>query len=148
MSFKRNELSFENEKIYAGFDVHAKSWKVTILTEHLLHKTFVMPPSPEKLYEYLIRNFPGATYYSAYEAGFCGLWIHRRLHQQYGGQSGRYSNHSERNRSEGGLTRQPEDCQRLSDRYLYPAGIYSVRANHGQDEKSNCQRPQSLPMPR
>ena len=79
MSLKRNELSFENEKIYAGFDVHAKSWKVTILTEHLLHKTFVMPPSPEKLYEYLTRNFPGAVYYSAYEAGFCGLWIHRRL---------------------------------------------------------------------
>ena len=112
MQLQRKELSFENEKIYAGFDVHAKSWKVTILTEHLLHKTFVMPPSPEKLYEYLIRNFPGATYYSAYEAGFCGLWIHRRL----------------------------------SDRYLYPAGIYYVRANHGQDERSNCQRPQPLSM--
>lgn len=79
MQLQKKELSFENEKIYAGFDVHAKSWKVTILTEHLLHKTFVMPPSPEKLHEYLTRNFPGAAYYSAYEAGFCGLWIHRRL---------------------------------------------------------------------
>lgn len=44
-----------------------------------MHKTFVMPPSPEKLHEYLTRNFPEATYYSAYEAGFCGVWIHRRL---------------------------------------------------------------------
>jgi len=79
MQLQRKELSFKNEKIYVGFDVHAKSWKVTILTEHLLHKTFVMPPSPEKLHEYLTKHFPEAHYYSAYEAGFCGLWIHHRL---------------------------------------------------------------------
>jgi len=79
MQLQRKELSFKNEKIYVGFDVHAKSWKVTILTEHLLHKTFVMPPSPEKLHEYLTKHFPDAHYYSAYEAGFCGLWIHYRL---------------------------------------------------------------------
>lgn len=79
MQSQRKELSFKDERIYVGFDVHAKSWKVTILTEHLLHKTFVMPASPEKLYEYLIKHFPEAHYYSAYEAGFCGLWIHYRL---------------------------------------------------------------------
>jgi transposase len=28
---------------------------------------------------YLSRNFPGATYYSAYEAGFCGFHIHQAL---------------------------------------------------------------------
>jgi transposase len=79
MQSQRKELSFKNEKIYVGFDVHAKSWKVTVLTEHLLHKTFVMPPNPEKLHEYLVNHFPDADYYSAYEAGFCGMWIHYQL---------------------------------------------------------------------
>lgn len=76
---QRKELSFKGENIYVGFDVHAKSWKVTIMTEHTQHKSFVMPPSPEKLHEHLEKNFPDGNYYSAYEAGFCGMWIHYRL---------------------------------------------------------------------
>jgi transposase len=31
------------------------------------------------LYQYLKRNFPGGIYHSAYEAGFCGYWIHNKL---------------------------------------------------------------------
>jgi transposase len=31
------------------------------------------------LYNYLQNNFPGANYHSAYEAGFCGVWIHNQL---------------------------------------------------------------------
>lgn len=79
MPTQRKELSFKGENIYVGFDVHLKSWKVTIMTEYHQHKSFVMPPSPEKLYEHLTANFPDGNYYSAYEAGFCGLWIHYRL---------------------------------------------------------------------
>ena len=65
-----NNLNFEGQNIYAGFDSHLKSWKVTILTDELTLKTFVMPPKPEVLSNYLHSNFPGANYYSAYEAGF------------------------------------------------------------------------------
>jgi len=42
-------------------------------------KTFSQDPRPEILYQYLKRNFPGGIYHSAYEAGFCGYWIHNKL---------------------------------------------------------------------
>src|SRR3990170_2104634 len=79
MQTQINELNFTGQNIYAGFDVHLKSWKVTIMTEKLLHKTFSQPPKPEILHQYLEKNFPGGTYHSAYEAGFCGYWIHNKL---------------------------------------------------------------------
>lgn len=79
MQTQRKELSFKGENIYVGIDVHAKSWKITIATEHLVHKSFVMPPVPDKLLEYLQSNYPDGNYLSAYEAGFCGVWIHYRL---------------------------------------------------------------------
>jgi transposase len=52
---------------------------VTILTEKVAIKTFSQDPNPELLYQYLKRTFPGGNYYSAYEAGFCGYWIHNKL---------------------------------------------------------------------
>lgn len=79
MQTQINKLDFNGQNIYVGFDVHLKSWKVTIMTEKLTHKTFSQEPNPKLLYEYLEKNFPGGTYYSAYEAGFCGYWIHNRL---------------------------------------------------------------------
>jgi len=75
MLTQMNNLNFEGQNIYAGFDVHLKDWKVTILSEELMLKSFNMPPKPEVLSEYLLRNYPGANYHSAYEAGFCGLWL-------------------------------------------------------------------------
>lgn len=79
MKKKEQTLDFRDLKIYVGIDTHKLSWKVTILTESISHKTFSQPPDPEILYNYLIRNFPGAIYYSAYEASYCGFWIHNRL---------------------------------------------------------------------
>jgi transposase len=79
MKTQSNKLNFIGQNIYVGFDVHLKSWKVTILTDELTHKTFSQPPKPEVLYNYLHQNFPGGIYHSAYEAGFCGYWIHSKL---------------------------------------------------------------------
>lgn len=79
METQNNKLDFTGQNIYAGFDVHLKSWSVTIMTEKLTHKTFSQPPNPEILHRYLKNNFPGGTYHSAYEAGFCGYWIHNKL---------------------------------------------------------------------
>ena len=76
-----NHLNFEGQNIYMGFDVHLKSWQVTLMSEAMTLKTFVMPPQPEVLSNYLHVNFPKATYYSAYEAGFSGLWAHYRLQE-------------------------------------------------------------------
>lgn len=79
MERQSNKLDFKGQNIYVGFDVHLKSWHVTILTENLTHKTFSQPPNPDLLHGYLVKNFPGGSYHSAYEAGFCGYWIHNRL---------------------------------------------------------------------
>jgi transposase len=79
MLTQSNKIDFKGHHIYAGFDVHVKSWKVTIMTEKLHHKTFTQPPKPEVLHHYLTSNFPGGIYHTAYEAGFCGYWIHNKL---------------------------------------------------------------------
>ena len=39
----------------------------------LTYKTFTQKPSARELVNHLHENFPGAEYYSAYEAGFSGL---------------------------------------------------------------------------
>ena len=79
MQTQSNKLDFNGQNIYVGLDVHQRSWKVTIMTDHLTHKTFSQPPKTETLFNYLEQNFPGGTYYSAYETGFCGYWIHNKL---------------------------------------------------------------------
>lgn len=56
-----------------------KSWSVTVLSENSVLKRFVQDPDPEALHKFLTRNYPEADYYSVYEAGFCGFWIHERL---------------------------------------------------------------------
>lgn len=79
MQAQVKELDFTGQDIYVGIDTHLKSWKVTIMVNKLLHKTYSQPPKAEVLHQYLSRNFPGGNYHSAYEAGFCGYWIHNKL---------------------------------------------------------------------
>lgn len=67
---------YSGQNIYAGIDVHKKSWTVTILTEQIEHKQFTQPPSAQHLSNYLHRVFPGAGYQVAYEAGFSGFGVH------------------------------------------------------------------------
>lgn len=78
-----NKLDFSNQNVYVGFDVHKKNWRVTIMVNEFFHKTYVQDPRPEILRDYLHKNFPGANYHSAYEAGYCGFWIHDTL-KSYG----------------------------------------------------------------
>lgn len=81
MQQQRNELNFEGQNIYAGIDVHLKSWRVTILTEKLFHKTFTQPPDEKVLYRYLSEHFPNGIYHSVYESGFSGFWAHYKLRE-------------------------------------------------------------------
>ena len=73
--------SWQGQKLYIGLDVHKKSWKVTIMGPSYEHKTFSQDPDPEKLADYLHRNFPGGEYYSVYEAGFSGYRASKQLKQ-------------------------------------------------------------------
>jgi transposase len=79
MREKINEKTFDGQSIYVGIDVHKKSWKVSVMTKDLDYKTFSAVPQAEKLNSYLREHFPGAEYYTAYEAGFSGFWLHREL---------------------------------------------------------------------
>lgn len=79
MKTQVNEIDYSGQNIYVGFDVHLNSWKVSIMTDRLKLKPFSQDPNPETLVNYLKKNFPGGNYYSAYEAGFCGYWIHHKL---------------------------------------------------------------------
>lgn len=79
MQTQNYKLNFAGQNIFVGLDVHKKDWKVTIMHEKIVCKTFTQPPDPEKLVSYLRNNYPGATYHSAYEASFCGFWIHKKL---------------------------------------------------------------------
>jgi transposase len=81
MQTQRKELNYEGQNIFVGLDVHLKSWNTSIFTDSLHHKTFNGPPNPEALLDYLTCNFPNGNYFSAYEAGFCGLWAHYKLEE-------------------------------------------------------------------
>lgn len=75
------KIDFKGKDLFIGLDVHKKSWSVTILIEGMEHRTFTQPPSPLVLNNYLQKAFPGGSFYSAYEAGFCGYGIHRELNK-------------------------------------------------------------------
>ena len=106
-------LNFEGQNIYVGLDVHLKSWSVTVLTSHITHKTFSQAADAGALYKYLQVHFPGGTYHSAYEAGFCGFWLHYQLieigHQQHCYQCGRCADQSKREDAKDRYCRQQED---------------------------------------
>ncbi len=73
------KLNFKGHSIYVGIDVHLRNWKISIFTDEIELETKTMDPSVKILSHYLRRMFPGATYYSVYEAGYCGYWIHEKL---------------------------------------------------------------------
>jgi len=79
MKEKNKQLDFTGIKLFIGIDVHKNSWTITIRTNEIALKTYSMNPSPKELYRHLQKYYPNAEYYSVYEAGFCGFWIHREL---------------------------------------------------------------------
>jgi transposase len=70
---------FDGQIFYLGLDVHKKSWAITIRSLGIEVSHFTQPPGVEALSNYLKREFPGGTYHSAYEAGFCGTGTHEQL---------------------------------------------------------------------
>ncbi len=74
-----NQFAFKGQSFFVGIDVHKKNWRVTILMQDMELNTFAMNPSPEELAKHLHQRYPGGDFKSAYEAGFSGFWIHRRL---------------------------------------------------------------------
>ena len=82
MKKESNTVSFKSQVFYIGIDVHKRSWTVTIRTNGMVLKTFSMNPDPGELARHMQKNYPDGIYKSAYEAGFCGFWIHQKLTEQ------------------------------------------------------------------
>jgi transposase len=79
MNKQSKELSFEGQNIFIGIDVHKKSWQVSIVVDNVFFQTFHQSPDVSSLLSCLNRNFPKGVYYSVYEAGFSGFWLHHQL---------------------------------------------------------------------
>jgi len=73
------QLDFRGQKIFAGIDVHKKSWKVSLRNEQMELRTFSQNPSVKELSDHLLRNYPRADYHVVYEAGFCGFGYQREF---------------------------------------------------------------------
>jgi len=70
-------LSYTGERIDVGIDVHKETYTVTCLCQRRMVKTATVPAEPARLAESVLRWFPGARLFSAYEAGFSGFVFHR-----------------------------------------------------------------------
>jgi transposase len=71
--------NYTGKSIFIGIDVHKKTYSVTALSDGEIIKRDKMPACPQKLIAYCFKFFPEANIYSAYEAGFCGFYLHRQL---------------------------------------------------------------------
>jgi len=76
---KITQLDFTGTTIFCGLDVHKVSWRVNLRDTELELKDFTQPADATLLYRHLTKNYPGAKYKAAYEAGFCGFGIQRQL---------------------------------------------------------------------
>lgn len=79
MVIQRNKKDFTGIQLYLGIDVHKKDWKVAVCSKRIILKRFSCPPDAEGLVSFLQGAYPGASFASCYEAGFCGFWIHEKL---------------------------------------------------------------------
>ena len=71
--------SYAGECVYVGVDVHKETSAVTCVCHKQIVKTATVQAEPAGLAARLLRWFPGATLYSAYEAGFSAFVLHRAL---------------------------------------------------------------------
>jgi len=76
------KINFKVQRIYAGIDVHLRSWSVSIYMDDIALGTKSFPPSAKILGSYLRKMYPGCEYLSVYEAGYSGYWIHEELEKE------------------------------------------------------------------
>jgi transposase len=77
------QISYANQPIYLGIDVHKKQWTVTISTVHRVRRPVMFyAPFAKGIRKYLDNHFPGGIYYAAYEAGFSGFWPKHELERE------------------------------------------------------------------
>ena len=74
-----NIKGYEGKVIFVGIDVHKNHYTVSCICEGELIKRDTITATPDNMVTYLQKYFRGAKVRSAYEAGFCGFYLHRYL---------------------------------------------------------------------
>ena len=82
MTKEQKKTDFTEKKIYVGIDVHLKSWAISLHYEKQQIRYFQQPPIAKALVTTLRRDYPNASFYCAYEAGFSGFTAQRELQAQ------------------------------------------------------------------
>lgn len=73
------KYNYESKNVYIGLDVHKKTYAVTARCEGETVKRGTLSADPQALVTFLKKHFIGAKIFTAYEAGFCGFYLHRYL---------------------------------------------------------------------
>lgn len=61
--------NFAGKTIFVGLDVHKNSWNLGVHLEDTFLRNVHQKPSQKILLDFLQKNYPGAIYITAYEAG-------------------------------------------------------------------------------
>ena len=70
---QRNKISFKEQKIFIGIDVHKKNWDVAIAPEVGNVKRHTQKASAKELFDFLKNHYPDGDYLAVYESGFSGF---------------------------------------------------------------------------
>jgi transposase len=76
---RSTRISYIGKKVSIGIDVHSTQYTVTVVVEGVRVDGATMQSEPERLIRYILSRYEGAQIRSAYEAGFSGFTLHRKL---------------------------------------------------------------------
>jgi len=71
--------SCEGKQVYIGLDVHREFFVASCICDGIVVKRCRMPGTAEAVVALVRKEFSGATVLAAYEAGYGGFWLHRKL---------------------------------------------------------------------
>jgi len=81
MNSSSKKPSYTGKDVFIGIDVHKRTYSVVSVVEGIVVKKWQTAAVPEQLAKQLRSYFSEANLYSAYEAGFSGFVLHRRLEE-------------------------------------------------------------------
>lgn len=76
---QNKRISYVGKKVSIGIDVHRKQYTVSVVVEGVKVDVSTMRSDSEALITYIKRRYEGSEVRSAYEAGFSGFALHRKL---------------------------------------------------------------------
>jgi transposase len=73
------KYDYTGKKVYMGIDVHKKTYACVSVCDGEVVKKDTMPAEPTTLIAYIKNTFVNGEVTTAYEAGFSGFYLHRKL---------------------------------------------------------------------